>query len=168
LEELRKTVAQVFRHTGKSSIDEKGFKLTVSMGLKWFSPNEAKDLLRTAIEAGLLKKRGNRYRPSFDPTSIDIPLDFRPSRKVLEVPEIPLFAKVVDAIIKVTGQERTAVVSKINKKHDKLNIDVRVVALLVAREAGIDIGPFFSDVEEHIIRTYGLVRPVSGGEEEEE
>lgn len=168
LEELRKTIAQVFRHKGKDSIDEKEFKLTVSMGLKWFSPNEALDLLRTAVKAGVLKRRGKRYRPTFDVDAEEIPLDFRPSERVLRVPETPLFSKVVDAIVEATGQERTVVVSKINKKQEKLNIDVRVVALMVAREADIDISPFVEETEEHITNTYGPGASTAMDEEEEE
>ena len=167
MEELKRTVAQIFVQGGKETLNEKEFKLKVSMDLKWFSPTEALKLLGTARAAGLLKKRGKRYMPTFDVNEVEVPLDFRPSKKVLEVPETPLFTKVVDAIIKATGQERTAIVAKMNKKHEKLNIDVRVVALMVAREAGVDIEPFLQETEEHIVDTYGITRGGSGEEEEE-
>jgi hypothetical protein len=165
LEELRRTLAQIFVQAGKETMDEKEFKLKVSMDLKWFSPAEAVKLLGTARAAGLLKKRGKRYMPTFAVKDVEVPLEFKPSKKVLEVPETPLFTKVVDAIIKATDQERTAVVAKINKKHEKLDIDVRVVALMVAKEAGVDISLFVTETEEHIVDTYGISR---GGSEEEE
>jgi len=167
LEELRRTVAQIFVQAGKETLNEKEFKLKVSMDLKWFSPAEALELIGTARAAGLLKKRGKRYVPTFDVKDVEVPLEFKPSKKVLEVPETPLFTKVVDAIIEATGQERTAVVAKMNKKQENLKIDVRVVALMVAKEEGVDIGSFILETEEHIVDTYGIARGGAGEEEEE-
>ena len=165
MEELQRTIAQVFRRKGKEALDEKEFKLTVALDLKWFSPAEALELLRTAKEAGLVKKRGKWYRPSFDPAEVEIPLEFKPSKKVLVVPETPLFTKLVDAVVEATGLERTAIVARINKKQERMNVDVRIVALLEAKEAGVDIAPFLEETEEHIVSTYGTPR---GGREEEE
>lgn len=165
MEELRKTVALVFRQAGKDALDEKDFKLTVSMKLKWFSPGEAKELLGTARKAGLLKKKGKAFLPTFDIGGVEIPVDFKPDKKVLELQETPLFSKVVDTVASETEQERTTIVAKINKKQEKLGIDVRVVALMVARESGVDVGPFLEETEEHVVDTYGMSR--TSAEEEE-
>lgn len=165
MDQLRKTVAQIFRHAGKDSLDEKEFKLAASMGLNWFSPAEALQLLKTAKESGVIEKKGKKLVATFDISKEDVPLDFKPTKKVLELPETPLFIKVVDAIVKTTGQERTQVVSKINKKQADLKVDVRVVALMVARDSDVDIAPFLDEAEEYIVRIYGQA---SGQPEEEE
>jgi hypothetical protein len=167
LEELRRTVAQIFRHAGKDSLDEKEFKLAASMGLNWFSPSEALQLLKTAKEAGIVEKKAKKLVPAFDISKEDVPLDFKPTKKVLELPETPLFIKVVDAIVKATGLERTQVVAKINKKQAALNIDVRVVALMVARDTDVDIAPFLDEAEDYLVRIYGSATSAPGGEDEE-
>jgi len=168
LEELRKAVAQIFRHAGKDSLEEKEFKLTASMGLNWFSPADALVLLKTAKEAGLVEKKGKKLVATFDISKEEVPLDFKPTKKVLELPETPLFIKVVDAIVKATGLDRPQVVAKINRKHEALKVDVRVVALMVARDSDVDIAPFLDEAEEYIVRIYAQAGAAPGEEEEEE
>jgi len=168
MEELRKAVAQIFRHAGKDSIDEKEFKLAASMGLGWFSPAEALQLLKTAKEGGLVEKKGRKLVATFDISKEEVPLDFKPTKKALELPETPLFIKVVDAIVKVTGQDRPQVVARINKKQTDLKVDVRVVALMVARESDVDVTPFLDEAEEYLVRIYGTAASAQDEEEEEE
>ena len=166
MEELRKAVAQIFRHAGKDSLDEKEFKLAASMGLSWFSPAEAMQLLKTAKEAGFVEKRGKKVVPTFEVQKLEVEPGFKPTKKVLELPETPLFIKVVDAIVKATGQDRTQVVAKINKKQADLKVDVRVVALMVARDAEVDITPFLDEAEGYVVRIYGTSTTASDEEEE--
>jgi hypothetical protein len=167
LEELRKAVAQIFRHAGKDSLDEKEFKLTASMGLSWFSPAEALLLLKTAKAAGLVEKKGKKIVATFDISKEEVPLDFKPTKKALELPETPLFIKVVDAIVKATGLDRPQVVAKINKKQTDLKVDVRVVALMVARDADVDVTPFLDEAEDYIARIYGSAGSAQDEEDEE-
>jgi hypothetical protein len=74
--------------------------------------------------------------------------------------------RVVDAISKSSKQDRSSVISRINKKRELLRADAEVLALLVAREDGLDIAPFI-DEAEHVVRER-IAQKVQNGKEEHE
>ncbi|OPY34598.1 MAG: hypothetical protein A4E32_00328 [Methanomassiliicoccales archaeon PtaU1.Bin124] len=89
--ELEKTVAIVFKRKGKSMLSEREFINTLLFDLRWSetdkSPKitavDAQKVLDAAKGAGLLALTEGVLKPNFDYKSIEIPLNYLPSKTVL-------------------------------------------------------------------------------------
>ncbi|MEM3341150.1 MAG: DUF2240 family protein, partial [Thermoplasmata archaeon] len=78
--------------------------------------------------------------------------DFIPSKRVIEyAPAMePLFLRIVNHIVCITGQKKNEVVSAINKKKDKLGVTPEAAALITAVQMGVDIYKFVYEAEESL------------------
>ena len=70
MDELMEALSYLYQRKGTDVISEKELVLSVSMDLGWFSPNEAKELVKICSELKLLKKTENGLVPTFDYNSI--------------------------------------------------------------------------------------------------
>jgi hypothetical protein len=153
VEELRKSLAYLFQRKGKNILSEKELTMSVSMDLAWFSPDEAKRLIDVGLELKLLSKDENGLSPTFDYEALTIPLDFAPSRTILEVEsQEPLLLAIVRNIQEKTNLEKNKIMAEINKKQNALLVDIEVAAILVARKYDIDISGFLREVESEIFK----------------
>lgn len=60
--------------------------------------------------------------------------------------------RIISRITEKTGKNAKEVLAEINKKHEELNLlAVEVVALIVAREKGVDISDLIDDVEKKVL-----------------
>ncbi|HQM66458.1 MAG TPA: DUF2240 family protein, partial [Methanomassiliicoccales archaeon] len=113
-------------------------------------------------------------RPAFDHRSVDVPLNYRPTRDMLKElddgpsapsspsstaaggrsgPEPrPVFTVLIDAIAAKSGWSKRDVVARINKVVERLSVDAEVAALLIGRDVGLDIGKYILDVKEEVLR----------------
>lgn len=92
-----------------------------------------------------------KLEPTFDLKSVEIPVDFKPDIK--RIFTFSVFDELVELISEKTGQEKSLVVSMVNKKQDEFkgSLSAEVVALLYAKEIGIDIKPFIPKVRDEIL-----------------
>lgn len=151
MSDLEKSIAVLFRRKGKDSLTEQEFVSSASFDLRWFSPKDAQRLLDLSLSGGKLKRRDGHVVPTFDLTGIDVPLDFRPTKQVLEAQvrkDVDLFSEIVDRIVKARAVPKREVVSKVNKKQEMLGIDVEPAALLVASDYGIQVDNAFIERAE--------------------
>ncbi len=120
---------------------EREFVFAASMDLRWFPPKDAQRMLDAALRSGLLTSEAGRLRPTFEPSAIDIPLDFAPTTAAFQMPEAPrdVFATIVGRIVAATGLERRAVVAEVNQVQARMGIDIEAAALLVGRADGVPI-----------------------------
>ncbi len=141
--ELEKSVAVLFRRKGKELLTEREFVFSASMDLRWFSPKDAQKLLDAALTGGYLRKKDGNLLPTFDCDKVDVPLDYRPTKGVLEVKKpsrsVDLFSEIVESIVKTRSVPKREVVSKVNRKQEVLGIDVEPAALLVACDYGMPV-----------------------------
>lgn len=153
MDELKKCLSFVFRQGGKK-LSEKDFIFFISMELRWFQPKDAWKLLKIGLKNGLLSLEDGEVKPNFDYMKIDVPIDYIPSRNVLIVsqPEKNLFLTIVDEIAAHTDIEKKDLFSMINKKMEKMYVDIEVAALLVGIEEGIAISKFLDDVMDKTIK----------------
>jgi len=152
MKELEFTLASVFKRSGKAVLTPKDFQLYISMELKWFSPGETQALVKNGIRSGLLLEKPEGLAPNFDVGKVNVPMSFKPSKKVLEsMDDIPVFLRIVDKIARATDSERSDVISKINRKQSSLRLSIEVVALLYAVSLDVDVKPFLEDVEKELI-----------------
>jgi len=60
--------------------------------------------------------------------------------------------KIINRIAEKTGKNAKEILAEINKKHEELNLlAVEVVALIVAREKGVDISDLIEEVERKVL-----------------
>ena len=60
--------------------------------------------------------------------------------------------KIINRIAEKTGKNAKEILAEINKKHEELNLlAVEVVALIVAREKGVDISDLIEEVERNVL-----------------
>jgi len=155
-DDLRRGVALIFRRKAKDLLTDREFVFQASMDLRWFSYTDAMKFLELAISSGLVRREGKAITPTFDYRKMELPAAFKPSPDMLGEKAGPqagpsketLFLRLVDAVGKKTGEDRQAVISRINKKKAQLDVDAEVLALLAAKESGIDVAPFLDEAEK--------------------
>jgi len=153
MDELRYAIALLFRRKGREELTEREFFLSASMDLRWFPPRDAQRLLQLGLETKLLESHGGNIRPAFPLDSVDVPRDFVPTAKTLEVATPvtqDVFVRIVDAMVAAANTDRRAVIAAINAVQEKLDVDVEVAALIAARQAGVDVTPFLQPVKAHL------------------
>ena len=140
MSDLQKSIVLLFRRKGKEFLTEKEFVFSASMDMRWFSPKDAQRLLDLGLTGGFLQKKNGNIVPTFDFHDVDVPLDFKPAKTVLEQAPKPaqdLFSEIVEKIVRSKAVPKREVVSRVNKKQELLGIDVEPAALLVASDYGI-------------------------------
>ncbi len=139
MSDLTYAVSMPFKIKGKDVLKESEFVLALSIDLNWFSPEQAKNIVREAEREGLLEKEGELIHPAFDMNSVHIPTGFKPDPGAFE--KKSLFDRTIERIIAGTGMEKRKVISLINKKQEELSklVEIDVSAILVALEHGVAV-----------------------------
>jgi hypothetical protein len=164
MEELKCVVSVPFKKTLAASLSEKDFEYSLAFDLKWFSPKTASKVKEKALETGYLTLKAGTLVPCFDVESIRLPHAFKPSEDFLEkqkssgkvpVKEEISFEQVLEFISADTGANRQKLVSEINFMQDRLSylVDIRVVALIVAKKFGCNIEVIFGKVSKSVLGT---------------
>jgi hypothetical protein len=182
MSELQRTVAVVFNRKGKKLLSEREFINALFFELKWADPTgtgrieakEAQRILAAAFRKGLLELSDGYVRPAFDRRSVDVPLNYRPTRDMLkelddgpskpssppspsaqgksEAGLMPVFTVLIDEIAAKSGWSKRDVVARINRVVERLSVDAEVAALLIGRDVGLDVGKYILDVKEEVLR----------------
>jgi len=92
-----------------------------------------------AIEKDLVKIHEDKISANFDYKSIDIPMGFEPSQDILKEKKKNLFPELLDEVVEKTDLSKQEVMSKVNEKQDRLNIEIATAVLLVAHEQDISL-----------------------------
>lgn len=153
MDELRYAIALLFKRKGHDELTEREFVLSASMDLRWFPPRDAQRLLQLGLETKLLESHGGNIRPAFPIDSVEVPRDFVPTSKTLEVAtpvSEDVFLRIVDAMVAQTKSDRRNVIATINAVQEKMDVDVEVAALVAARQTGLDVVPYLAQVKAHL------------------
>ncbi len=170
-EELEACAAAYFRGIGKDVTTPDEFVMGTSLDLKWMSPSEAKFLLAVLTDAGVVLQSNGYVRPAEDLSAVDVPLAYRPSRELVEslhkgkgqrldVRETSKTAKEPADIFSVlmskaieSGMDRRDFIQSCNRIQKRLDIEIGVAALIVLRDAGIDISLYLGAVYDSVRTT---------------
>jgi len=148
--EARRIIASVFKKSGKKKLSSSDFFLILSMDLGWFPPAEAKKFVKWAEENNLLKKdEEDILIPTFDIKTIDIPIDFQPSMKKWKTERKPLRERILEYIEKNSNIED--IDERIKEIMEDKKIFFEVAALFVGINLNLDMGRFFSELEQFIL-----------------
>src|SRR4030067_3279869 len=108
MSDLTYTVSMPFKRKGKDALKDMECILALSLDLKWFNPEQAKNILNDAQNSGLLIREGEFVHPSFDISKIEIPSGWKPvigeNKTIIENKTI--FDRIIDRIIQGTGIEK--------------------------------------------------------------
>lgn len=152
MDELKRTIALLFKRKGRSHMSEKEFVFSASMDMRWFPPKDSQKLLDTAIARGAISVQDGRITPNFEISGVDIPLDFTPSPAILEMPpKEDLFAKILNHLLSHIDVERKDIISRINAIQEKMEVEIEVAAMLAGEEQGLDMSGFLGEVEKEIL-----------------
>jgi hypothetical protein len=160
MDEIRQAVAFLFRRSAERELAEEDLARQASLDLHWFSPKDARRLLELALSLGHLKAghRKGTLAPTFDPAQVDLPLDFRidssalaPGPPALEAPA-GVTHDLVAAAASLLKASPDMVWQTVRRKAEDKLLDLPAAAALVAREAGVDLGPFFPRIREELRR----------------
>lgn len=150
-------LAFLFKRSGKDKISFSELYLSLSMDLKWFSPEKAKKFLNNAIKDNLLIKENDQISPSFDINKIKIPIGFSPSKKIFiekknkeTTKEINILKQIVKRICEKTNLKESQVFDKINNISKEKNISDEIAALLVGKGYEIELNNFLKEIENNI------------------
>ncbi|MDY9927046.1 DUF2240 family protein [Methanosarcina sp.] len=166
MEELRRVVSAPFKKNLTASLPEKDFEFSLAFDLKWFSPKIASEVKGRALEAGLLSLKNGALVPGFDVESVRLPHAYRPPENFLEFKEKPekpgnagrhkeeiSFEQILDFVSADTGMNRQRLVSEVNSMQDRLSylVDIRIVALIVAKKFGCNIEGVLGKVSRAVL-----------------
>ncbi|NLX47410.1 MAG: DUF2240 family protein [Euryarchaeota archaeon] len=182
MSELQRTVTVVYNRKGKKLLSEREFINALFFELKWadtsgagrIEAKEAQRILEAALRQGLLELSDGYVKPAFDIKSVEVPLNYKPTKDLLKeldeggpapaasspssgqekskVEAPPVFSVLIDDIAAKSGWNKRDVVSRINKVVEKLSVDAEVAALLIGKDVGVDVGKYLLEVKEEVLR----------------
>lgn len=148
--------AAFFRSKGKDVVTAKEFAMSVSLDLKWMSVKDAEALLALLVEAGAVEESNGYARPAGDYTAVQVPIAYSPPeslkkaaaervakgrrRGVADRLAAPgdMFPEMVEKAV-AAGIPKGEFVSECNSVRRRLGVEMVAAALLVLRDAGVDI-----------------------------
>jgi hypothetical protein len=152
------------------------------MELRWFTPKQAKKLLDYAGKLNLFGSDDeSKLVLNFDPDDIQIPVGFKPHEDLIDKLELKLdelvkeredetalqtesgktepdsgnedlFMRIIARIAEDQELEKTDVISRINKRQRKIDLEIEVLALLVAQDFGVDVKELADEVETEMAK----------------
>jgi len=155
--EAEKIISFIFKRSGKIQLEKSEFYLTLSVDLKWFSPDIAKNFMRYVIKQNLLKEINNLLEPNFDINNISIPFGYSPhldSYKVHDIKNEEKIIDITDIILKklnYTSSEEKEITNNIVNISNEKNIYSNVASLLVFRGLNIKLSDYIKFAENQII-----------------
>lgn len=153
MEEVKKAIAFLFKRKGRESMADTDFVMSASMDLRWFSPKDAQRLLQIGLDSKLLVVSEGKVKPSFDVSSVSVPMDYTPPQTLLDVKVTSpnLFNSIVDRILAATKLEKRQLVSMVNATQSDFDVEIEVAALMVGQDLGIDVSDLVDKVEKEVI-----------------
>ncbi|HTY15970.1 MAG TPA: DUF2240 family protein [Methanoregulaceae archaeon] len=147
------TIAAPFRHTRKDRLKKNEIVYYLAFDRKWMSIEQANNILKRALDEGLVAYDGEMLAPGFDIATVDIPVGYKPSSAVFETHD-PVSA-LIDRIVKGSGKSETDLVSEMNRviaeDFDNLLMPEAAVVIL-ARKYKTPFSDLLPDLKEHLLK----------------
>uniref|UniRef100_A0A7C2N819 DUF2240 family protein n=1 Tax=Archaeoglobus fulgidus TaxID=2234 RepID=A0A7C2N819_ARCFL len=147
---MRKVIAAAFKSKGKKKMKRSELIYTMSFDLNWFTHEGSKKVVEEAEREGLLAGE-DELQPTFDIDDVDI-TNFKPD--LSELLSRSVTDRIIEEIAVKLKKESREVFSIINRKQEELGgmVSFPVAALIVAREAGINISRYIEEVEKEVFQ----------------
>ena len=162
-DECKIIIAFVFNRAGKLEMSFSEFYLTLSMDLNWFTPDDAKNFTKNAVESNLLKEEKAIIKPNFNIDEIKIPTGFYPSEQVLQKKEgikekiekkqdENILDILVEKIVEKSNLDKKIIMKRIKEIEKEKNITAETSALLVGKEYNLTFDEILEKIEEKILK----------------
>jgi hypothetical protein len=152
MEDLRRAVAFIYRREGAKQMARRDITLAAAMDLHWFGPQDSERLVDAAIRGGVLIEKSGKLEITFDPASVEMPVDFRPGRAVLAGGSVEdAVIRIAEQVSRLRGIERAEVLRRINARAKSGNVEAEAAALLVAAEEAADVGELAALAREAVL-----------------
>lgn len=150
-------IAFIFNRSGKKEISFSDFFLTLSMGLNWFRPDEAKTFINTCLKNNLLEEEDKLIKPNFNIDEIKIPTGFYPSERILKKKEVKeenedILDIIVNKIIEKSNLDKKTILNQIKEIEKEKNITTEISALLVGKDYDINFEEITEKIERKILK----------------
>ncbi|WP_456329850.1 DUF2240 family protein [Archaeoglobus sp.] len=147
---MRKVIAAAFKSKGKRKMKRSELIYTMSFDLNWFTHEGSKKVVEEAEKEGLLEGE-DELQPTFDLDDVDLS-NFKPD--LSELLSRSVTDRIIEEIAVKLKKDSREVYSMVNKKQEELGglVSFPVAALIVAKEAGIDISPYIEEVEREVFQ----------------
>jgi len=145
-DDLTRLVAFAYHRRGVDVMERSKLPHLLTFDLRWFSPDPAKRILARAVESGLLAPEGDgMLRVTFEPRSIEVPLNWRPNEKLADE-QGPL-------TVPAPGPRPTPAPDAAEAERARLGnlISVDVARLILARRAGEDVREHAAALEQRLV-----------------
>ena len=150
MDELKIVVAQAFKVRGKARLTRAELAFALSLDLKWFSPEESKNVIDAGLKTGLVKEEDGRITPAFDYKAIEVPPGFRPGKEIFSKPLLER----LEVLLVNSGIEATSVRGLIEKKQAELYdlVTPEVAGLIIARERDLEISDYIDEALRQVMK----------------
>ena len=156
--EAKKIISFIFKRSGKNQIKKSDFYLSLSVDLKWFSPENAKEFMYFSLKNKLLIEKKNMLEPNFKINDILIPFKYKPKttsfsaknfinnkeQKIIDIKDIIFNKNNYDKI------KKTEISKKIEEIGIKKNIYSNTASLLMFKGLNIDVSEYIKYAEKQI------------------
>lgn len=176
-DDLLRVLAALYQRLGGEPAGVVDLRNALTFDLAWFTPTEAKIVLRAAESEGLLKAEGAGLRPSFDWHGLTLPSGYRPPKALVEwarrsgepaapAPERPtetrpetaaehglsLLERFVHRVAHATGETESLVRDRVVLQRRALGESVtpETAAMLVALGLGVDVRELVQELEAQL------------------
>lgn len=151
---LKSSVAAIFRRKGKRHLTDEEFIYTASMELRWFPPAKAASFLRNAKIFGLVTSTTEGLTPTFSIEDSSLSQIISSPEEVAEE-TVDLVAAVVDMVSTSAKLPKSEILARINRLKKELNLETQASAILVAAQSGLDVETLAQGGLDELIRSYG-------------
>jgi len=151
MDELKVVIAEPFRIRGKARLTPAEFTFTLTLELKWLTPEESRQVIDEGLKSGLLKEEKGKIAPAFDYRNVAVPPGFRPGFDLFR--KKSLLERVVD-LLAGSGMSETEAQELISKKQEHLSgyVTPEVAGLIVGKERGLDVQPYIDEAFAGLIK----------------
>ena len=155
--ELKKIISFIFKRSGKYKLYRSDFYLSLSIDLKWFSPEKAKDFIDYAIKQNLLIVNNDILEPNFDINKISIPYGYNPEKILFENHNKTNRKKNIDLNEMIFRKNnynlnlKKRIIKDIDHISFEKNIYSAVATILVLMDLNIEFNAYIKFAEDQII-----------------
>jgi hypothetical protein len=136
--------AMPFKLRGKSRLSRAEFAFALSLDLKWFPPEQCKEVIESAERAGLIREERGRLVPAFNVRDVAVPAGFKPGPGILtQKAPASFFDQILDLLLQsgLTREKALALIDAKEKAYGGL-LALEAVGLVIAKERGLDVAPY--------------------------
>ena len=151
----------LFKRSGKEKLTFSELYLGLSINLNWFTPEDAKKFIISAIEKKYLKKENDLIKPCFNIEKVSVPIGFSPTKQIFFQEEIKktenkekdLFSQMMLKIENISKLNKQKILDNIKKIEQEKKVIPEVALILLAKQKNIDLSEFFEKTEKKIFLT---------------